>query len=83
MDYSQNVKFMQVPVVGSGEFVREWVEYKMAIIKRVFAGLRGLSKRQVALYLLRRAGHGCRFYITCALPLGTLFHSLCNVSMRK
>ena len=60
VDYSQNVKFMQVPVVGSGEFVREWVEYKMGIIKRVFAGLRGLSKRQVALYLLRRAGHGCR-----------------------
>ena len=47
-------------MVGSGEFVREWVEYKMGIIKQVFAGLRGLSKRQVALYLLRRAGHGCR-----------------------
>ena len=83
VDYSQNVKFMQVPVVGSGEFVREWVEYKMGIIKRVFAGLRGLSKRQVALYLLRRAGHGCRvLYYLRATPR-ILFHSLCTVLTEK
>ena len=29
VDYPQNVKFMQVPVVGSLAFVQEWVEYKM------------------------------------------------------
>eukprot|EP00973_Karenia_brevis_P066323 9218383-Karenia_brevis.AAC.1 len=34
-DYSRNVKFMQVPVVGDAEFVREWVARKMGIIRRV------------------------------------------------
>jgi len=60
IDYSGNVKFMQVPVVGSREFVKEWVGQKMSIIKSILEGIRGLSKRQVALYLLRKAGHGCR-----------------------
>ncbi len=32
----------------------------MGIIKSILEGIRGLSKRQVALYLLRKAGHGCR-----------------------
>ena len=60
VDYSCNVKFMQVPVVGSPEFVKEWVGQKMGVIKKILEGVRGLSKWQVALYLLRRAGHGCR-----------------------
>ena len=60
IDYSCNVSFMQVPVVGSAEFVSEWVARKLGIVKKIMEGARGLSKRQVALYLLRKAGHGCR-----------------------
>jgi len=60
VDYSGNVKFMQVPIVGSPEFMREWATQKLGIIKKILEGIRGLSQRQVALYLLRKAGHGCR-----------------------
>ena len=35
IDYSGNVKFMQVPIVGDSEFIKEWVEAKMGIIKKV------------------------------------------------
>ena len=33
----------------------------------MLVGVQGLSKRQVALYLLRGAGHGCRivYYLRC------------------
>lgn len=51
---------MQVPIVGSEEFIREWVDLKMGIIKKVLEGVRGLSSRHVALYLLRGAGDACR-----------------------
>ena len=51
---------MQVPVVGSQQFIREWVTYEMGIIRQVLDGVSGLSQRQVALYLLREAGDGCR-----------------------
>ena len=72
IDYSCNVKFMQVPIAGSAEFVREWVASKMGIIKKILQGVSGLSHRQVALYLLRKAGHGCRvlYYLrTCPRDL--------------
>ena len=68
IDYSGNVKFMQVPISGTREFINEWVATKMGIIKGVMEGIKGLSQRQVALYLLRKAGHGCRviYYLrTC------------------
>ena len=68
IDYSCNVKFMQVPIVGSPEFVKEWVATKMGIIKKILQGVSGLNRRQVGLYLLRKAGHGCRvlYYLrTC------------------
>eukprot|EP00973_Karenia_brevis_P092414 12412320-Karenia_brevis.AAC.1 len=35
IDYTGDVKFMQVPVVGSAAFVGEWAAQKMGIIKRV------------------------------------------------
>ena len=38
IDYSCNVKFMQVPIAGSAEFVREWVATKMGVINKNFAG---------------------------------------------
>ena len=60
VDYSGNVKFMQVPIVGSEAFIREWLQYKLGIIKNIFEGIRGLSSRHVALHLLRKTGHGCR-----------------------
>ena len=60
IDYSGNVKFMQVPIAGTPEFIREWVTYKMGIVKKILKGIAGLSQRQVALYLLRKTGHGCR-----------------------
>eukprot|EP00973_Karenia_brevis_P037079 5112184-Karenia_brevis.AAC.1 len=60
VDYSGNVKFMQVPVVGDEGFIKEWVGTKMGIIKKVFEGLRGLSSKHVALYLLKGAGDACR-----------------------
>jgi hypothetical protein len=60
VDYSCNVKFMQVPIVGDAGFLEAWVGQKMGIIKKVLEGVSGLSKRQVALYLLRKTGHGCR-----------------------
>ena len=60
IDYSGNVKFMQVPIAGSAAFIREWIDTKMGIIWRVLEGVRGLSNKHAALYLLRRAGHGCR-----------------------
>eukprot|EP00973_Karenia_brevis_P024177 3337719-Karenia_brevis.AAC.1 len=60
VDYSGNVKFMQVPIAGDGDFFREWVDAKMGIIRRVLEGLRGLSSRHVALYLLKGAGDACR-----------------------
>eukprot|EP00973_Karenia_brevis_P028255 3893536-Karenia_brevis.AAC.1 len=60
LDYSGNVKFMQVPIVGDAAFIQEWINSKMAIIRRILEGLKGLSSRHVALYLLRGAGDGCR-----------------------
>jgi len=60
VDYSGNVKFMQVPIAGSEAFIREWLQYKMGIIKKILEGIRGLSSRHVALHLLRKTGHGCR-----------------------
>ena len=60
VDFSCNVKFMQVPIVGDSTFLEEWAGQKMDIIRGVLEGIKGLSKRQVALYLLRGAGHGCR-----------------------
>ena len=60
VDYSGNVKLMQVPIAGDSEFLREWVDTKMGIIKRVLVGLRGLSSKHVALYLLKGAGDACR-----------------------
>ena len=60
VDYSCNVKFMQVPIAGSAAFIREWAKQKMKIVGAILKGVRGLSDRQVALYLLRQAGHGCR-----------------------
>ena len=60
IDYTGNVKFMQVAIAGSAAFIREWINQKMGIIRKILEGIRGLSKRQVALYLLRKAGHGCR-----------------------
>eukprot|EP00973_Karenia_brevis_P051636 7170916-Karenia_brevis.AAC.1 len=51
---------MQVPIVGNEGFIREWVETKMGIIRRVLEGLQGLSSRHVALYLLKGAGDACR-----------------------
>jgi hypothetical protein len=60
VDYSGNLKFMQVPIVGDAVFLREWGEQKMGVIRKILEGVRGLSKRHVALYLLRKAGHGCR-----------------------
>ena len=60
VDYSGNVKFMQVPIAGSAQLIKDWVGYKMGIIKVILSGIGGLPQRQVALYLLRRAGHGCR-----------------------
>eukprot|EP00973_Karenia_brevis_P032808 4528898-Karenia_brevis.AAC.1 len=55
VDYSGNLKFMQIPIVGDDGFIAEWVETKMGIIRRVLEGLRGLSSRHVALYLLKGA----------------------------
>lgn len=59
IDYSGNVKFKQVPIVGSDEdeFARAWSKQKMEIMRGISHG--GLSQRQVALYLLRKAGHWC------------------------
>ena len=69
IDYSGDVKFMQVPIAGSPAFIKEWVATKMGIIKKILQGLSGLSQRQVALYLLRKAGHGCRvLYYLRACP---------------
>ena len=51
---------MQVLVAGSKEFISEWVAAKMQIVGSILEGLRGLSSRHVALYLLRQAGDGCR-----------------------
>eukprot|EP00973_Karenia_brevis_P027202 3752486-Karenia_brevis.AAC.1 len=58
---------MQVPIAGSADFIQEWVSSKMGIIRRIMEGLRGLSSKQVALYLLRGAGDGCRavYYVRC------------------
>eukprot|EP00973_Karenia_brevis_P091460 12407535-Karenia_brevis.AAC.1 len=39
VDWSGNVKFMQVPIVGDEMFIREWVQAKMGIIRRVLNGL--------------------------------------------
>ena len=35
IDYSCNVKFTQVPIAGSAEFVMEWVAAAMGIIKKI------------------------------------------------
>ena len=58
---------MQVPIVGDAAFVEQWAEQMPDIIRKVLMGIQGLSKRQVALYLLRGAGHGCRivYYLRC------------------
>eukprot|EP00973_Karenia_brevis_P034198 4716632-Karenia_brevis.AAC.1 len=60
VDYSGNVKFMQLPVVGDEEFIAEWVRNKMGNIKKVLEGIRGLPSKHVALYLLKNAGDACR-----------------------
>ena len=67
IDWSGNVLFMQVPIVGSLAFMKEWAAGKMKDITKVLEGLRGLSSRHVALYLLKGAGNACRilYYIRC------------------
>ena len=73
VDYSGNVKFMQVPIVGSEAFIKEWVGAKMGIIKRVLHGVRGLSSKHVALFLLKGAGDACRVvYYLRTSPLDIL-----------
>jgi hypothetical protein len=67
VDWSGNVLFMQVPIVGSQAFMEEWATDKMKDIKKVLEGLRGLSSKHVALYLLKGAGNACRvlYYVRC------------------
>ena len=60
IDYSCNVKLMPVPIVGDAAFIAEWVDAKMGIIRKVLEGLKGLSSRHVAFYLLKGAGDACR-----------------------
>ena len=50
---------MQVPIVGSPAFMKEWAVDKMKDIKKVMEGLRGLSSKHVSLYLLKKAGNAC------------------------
>ena len=66
-DWSGNALFMQVPIVGSQAFMKEWAADKMKDIKKVLEGLRGLSSNHVALYLLKGAGNACRvlYYVRC------------------
>ena len=69
VDRSGNLMFMKVPVVGSTTFVKEWADAKIEYIMKVFDGLRGLSRRHVALYLLKGAGNVCRvLYYLRAIP---------------
>ena len=67
VDWSGNVLFMQVPIVGSLAFMEEWAAGKMKDISKVMEGLRGLSSKHVALYLLKGAGNACRvlYYVRC------------------
>ena len=58
VDWSGNVKFMQVPIAGSDEFLREWADEKWKELAKVFEGLKGLSSKHAALYLLK--GEGAR-----------------------
>ena len=68
IDFSCNVKFMQVPIVGDASFIEEWADAKMGIIKNVLEGVKGLSSRHVAFYLLKGAGDACRvvYYLRTA-----------------
>ena len=67
IDWSGNVLFMQVPIVGTLVFMKEWAAEMMKDITKVLEGLRGLSSKHVALYLLKRAGNACRvlYYVRC------------------
>ena len=46
--------------MGDAAFIAEWVDAKMGIIRKVLEGLKGLSSRHVAFYLLKGAGDACR-----------------------
>ena len=73
VDWTGNVKFMQVPIAGSPQFINEWAEQKMNHIRKVLDGLRGLSSKHVALYLLKGAGNACRvLYYVRAAPVEML-----------
>ena len=48
IDWLGNVLFMQVPIVGSGAFTREWATEKMKDTAKVVEGLRWLSSKHVA-----------------------------------
>ena len=51
---------MKVPIEGSAEFFCEWADEKLDLIRRVFEGIRGVSNRHVALYVLRGTADVCR-----------------------
>ena len=61
---------MHLPSVGTLDFMKEWVAEKMKDITKVLEGLRGLSSKHVALYLLKGAGNACRvlYYVRCWVP---------------
>ena len=50
--------------MGSMAFMKEWAEGKTKDICKVREGLRGLSSKHVALYLLEGAGKG---FIICKM----------------
>ena len=40
--------------------MKEWAEEKMGGMKKALEGLRGLSSKHVAMYLLKGAGNACK-----------------------
>ena len=56
-----------ITIVGTPAFMKEWAAEKMKDITKVLEGLRGLSSKHVALYLLKGAGNACRvlYYVRC------------------
>ena len=60
IDYSQNISFMKVPIMGSQEFIDEFIQKKLHELTKTLDVLVELPNPHVAHYLLRQAAGVCK-----------------------
>ena len=71
IDYSQNISFMTVPIMGSQTFIDEFIQQRLQDLTKTLDVLVELPNPHVAHYFLGRLPGSVRFNILCAQLLLT------------